>query len=138
MIFTSYTYVLFLAIVFFVHWLLPRSWRKVFLVIASYVFYCSWRPEFGLLLLGVSLFNWWYGKFVLARTQRTSALLLGIAVNLSPLMYFKYFNFFLANVGHMSQWLGMAWQAPILPIILPLGISFFTFQGIAYLIDVTA
>jgi alginate O-acetyltransferase complex protein AlgI len=138
MIFTSYTYVLFLAIVFCLHWLFPQSWRKPFLILASYVFYCSWKIEFGLLLLGVSLFNWWYGKYVLARTERTGLLWVGIAVNLAPLFYFKYFNFFLSNVGHMSQFLGMAWQAPVLPIILPLGISFFTFQGIAYLFDVTA
>src|SRR6266478_3725255 len=87
MIFTSYTYVLFLAIVFCLHWLMPQSWRKAFLILASYVFYCSWKWEFGFLLLGVTLFNWAYGKYVLARMERMSALLAGIAVNLAPLIY---------------------------------------------------
>jgi len=137
MIFTSYTYLSFLIIVFCLHWLIPQSWRKLFLVLASYVFYCSWRMEFGLLLLGVTLFNWSYAKFVLAKTQRTSALFFGIAVNLAPLIYFKYSGFLLHNAAQLSHLLRMSWQSPVLHIILPLGISFFTFQGIAYLIDVT-
>ncbi|HEV8606596.1 MAG TPA: MBOAT family O-acyltransferase [Tepidisphaeraceae bacterium] len=138
MIFTSYTYLLFLAIVFCLHWLFPQSWRKPFLVLASYVFYCSWRIEFGLLLLGVTLFNWSYAKFILSKSQRTSALLLGIAFNLAPLIYFKYSGFLLANAARLSHLIGLSWQSPVLHIILPLGISFFTFQGIAYLFDVAA
>ncbi len=138
MIFTSYTYVLFLAIVFLVHWLLPVSWRKFFLVVASYVFYCSWKIEFGLLLLGVTLFNWAYAKYVLTKTEKTSALLAGIAVNLAPLIYFKYSGFFLTTGAQILHALGASVHAPLLHIILPLGISFFTFQGIAYLFDVAA
>jgi alginate O-acetyltransferase complex protein AlgI len=138
MIFTSYTYLLFLAVVFVIHWSLPSAARKLFLVVASYVFYCSWKWQYGFLLLGVSLFNFTYARWVLARSASTGALVLGIAVNLSLLIYFKYTNFFLANAAGVGRVFGLHWQAPILDIILPLGISFFTFQGVAYLFDVAS
>jgi alginate O-acetyltransferase complex protein AlgI len=138
MIFTSYTYLLFLAVVFVLHWLLPTAARKPFLVAASYFFYCSWKWQYGFLLLGVSLFNFAYARWVLARAGSMPALVLGIAVNLSALIYFKYMNFFLANAAAAARLFGVHWQAPILNIILPLGISFFTFQGVAYLFDVAS
>jgi alginate O-acetyltransferase complex protein AlgI len=138
MIFTSYTYLLFLAAVFLLHWSMPVAWRKPFLVFASYVFYCTWKWQFGFLLLGVSLFNWTYARWVLARVGTMRALLVGIVINLMPLIYFKYTNFFLANIAVMARLAKWQWQAPGWNIILPLGISFFTFQGIAYLFDVAA
>jgi D-alanyl-lipoteichoic acid acyltransferase DltB (MBOAT superfamily) len=138
MIFTSYTYLLFLMAAFVIHWCLPVAARKWFLVVASYVFYCSWKWQFGFLLLGVSLFNWTYARWVLARAASARTLALGIAVNLSALIYFKYTNFFLANAAAVARLFGSHWHAPTLNIILPLGISFFTFQGVAYLFDVAS
>ena len=78
MIFTSYTYLLFLLAAFLIHWSLPTALRKPFLVLASYVFYCTWKWQFGFLLLGVSLFNWCYARWVLARAESMAALILGI------------------------------------------------------------
>jgi D-alanyl-lipoteichoic acid acyltransferase DltB (MBOAT superfamily) len=138
MIFTSYTYLLFLTAAFVIHWSLPVSARKLFLVAASYFFYCTWKWQFGFLLLGVSLFNWTYARWVLARAASTWTLALGVAANLSPLLYFKYSNFFLANATTVSRLFGSHWHATLLDIILPLGISFFTFQGVAYLFDVAS
>ena len=129
MVFTSYTYVLFLLLVFLLHWSLPVSWRKPLLIVASYVFYCSWRWELGFLLLGVSLFNWAYARWVLMRWATLSALLVGVAANLAPLLYFKYTGFFLENVTTIANLLGSRWQAPLVDIVLPIGISFFTFQA---------
>jgi D-alanyl-lipoteichoic acid acyltransferase DltB (MBOAT superfamily) len=136
MIFTSYTYVAFLLLVFLLHWSMPVSWRKPLLIAASYVFYCSWRWEFGFLLLGVSLFNWSYGRFVLPRWPTLPLLLLGVAANLTPLIYYKYTGFFIQNAAAVAHWLGSGWVPPSLSILLPLGISFFSFQGIAYLVDI--
>jgi D-alanyl-lipoteichoic acid acyltransferase DltB (MBOAT superfamily) len=135
-VFTSYTYVAFLALVFLLHWSAPVSWRKPILIVASYIFYCSWRWEFGFLLLGVSLFNWSYARWVLQRWHGPPALWFGICANLAPLLIFKYTGFLLANAGSLASWFGASWH-PIVPeIILPIGISFFTFQGVAYLVDV--
>lgn len=138
MIFTSYAYVVFLLTAFVIHWSLPPAWRKPFLVAASYVFYCSWKWPFGFLLLGVSLFNWSYGRYVVARSDSARPLALGILVNLTPLIYFKYTNFLVTNVAGLAGIFGSGWHPRALDIILPLGISFFTFQGIAYLIDVAS
>jgi alginate O-acetyltransferase complex protein AlgI len=138
MIFTSYTYLLFLIAAFLIHWSLPGRLRKPFLVFASYVFYCSWKWQYGFLLLGVSLFNWCYARWVVSRVQSMSSLVLGIMVNLGALIYFKYTYFILGNVSAIAHVLGLNWHSPTLNIILPLGISFFTFQGIAYLFDVAA
>jgi D-alanyl-lipoteichoic acid acyltransferase DltB (MBOAT superfamily) len=138
MIFTSYTYLLFLLAAFIIHWCLPVKARKPFIIIASYVFYCSWKWQYGFLLLGVSLFNWTYARWVLARAASMGTLLLGIAVNVGLLIYFKYTNFFLANIAAAARLAGSHWQPPVLNIILPLGISFFTFQGVAYLFDVAS
>jgi D-alanyl-lipoteichoic acid acyltransferase DltB (MBOAT superfamily) len=135
-IFTSYTYIAFLVLAFLLHWTVPVSWRKPLLIAASYVFYCSWRWELGFLLLGVSLFNWAYARWVLLRWQSTWPLMLGVAVNLTPLIYFKYTSFLIANAAQVADWVGAGWQPRPLDILLPIGISFFTFQGIAYLVDV--
>jgi alginate O-acetyltransferase complex protein AlgI len=133
-IFASYTYIAFLVLTFLLYWCLPRALRRPLLIAASYLFYCSWDWRFGFLLLGVSLFNWAFGRFVLGRGM-TQYLSLGIIVNLSPLFVFKYLAFFLTNVDVALRAIGLT-ALPIPSLILPLGISFFTFQGIAYLVDV--
>ncbi|HXJ75345.1 MAG TPA: hypothetical protein VNM37_20995, partial [Candidatus Dormibacteraeota bacterium] len=136
MMFTTYSYFGFLLIAFLVHWSLPVAWRKAFLVGASYFFYCTWRWEFGFLLLGVSLFNWAYGRWVLARCARGWTLVLGIAANSLPLVYFKYTGFLVTNLAGAVNLLGGHWHPMVPTVLLPLGISFFTFQGIAYLVDI--
>ena len=136
MIFTSYTYVGFLLVVFLVNWLLPARMRNAFLVVASYVFYAAWKWQFAFLLLGLSVFNWAYARWILAKAESTWPLIVGVGVNLGALVYFKYTNFLIANVAAVANLLGGGWHPSPADIILPLGISFFTFQGIAYLFDV--
>jgi alginate O-acetyltransferase complex protein AlgI len=137
-IFTSYTYIFFLLVVFFIYWGLPPSLQKLFLVMASYIFYCSWNWQFGFLLLWVSVFNWAYGRWVVSKAQSTLPLFLGIIINLSPLIYFKYKIFIFSNIVNTAHILGLNWHIALYEMVLPLGISFFTFQGIAYLIDVAS
>jgi alginate O-acetyltransferase complex protein AlgI len=135
-IFTSYTYVLFLALAFGVHWLAPDRMRKWVLVVLSYVFYCSWRWEYAFLLLGVSLFNWRYGLLLSRRDVSARLLGFGIVANLAPLLYFKYTGFFVQSLNDVVRLTGAeSFRVP--QILLPLGLSFFTFQGVAYLVDVT-
>lgn len=136
MVFTSYTYLLFLTCAFALHWILPVSWQKPFLVLASYAFYCTWQWQFGFLLLALSLFNWAYGRWVMPRAQSIWALVGGVAVNLSILLYFKYTSFLLINLAAAVRLFGSAWNPSLDEIVLPLGLSFFTFQGIAYIFDV--
>ncbi|HUQ20435.1 MAG TPA: MBOAT family O-acyltransferase [Gemmatimonadaceae bacterium] len=118
--------------------MLPEKSRKYFLVFASYVFYASWKWQFCFLLLGLSLFNWAFGRWVLASAKTMRPLVVGILINLAALVYFKYTNFLIANAAAVADLLGVSWRPSPADIILPLGISFFTFQGIAYLFDVAA
>ena len=136
MIFTSYTYILFLSVMFVLHWGVPTAWRRVVLIAGSYLFYCTWDWRFGFLLLGVSLFNWAYGRWLAGKPDLTWPLVFGILIDLTPLLYFKYTNFTLTNVSSLVRLAGGSWQYHAADIILPLGISFFTFQGIAYLVDI--
>ena len=136
MIFTSYTYVVFLLSTFGLYWSMPERWRKPFLVAASYLFYCSWKWQYMFLLLAVTLFNWSYGRWVLTRAVNGRLLALGITLNLAPLFYFKYSSFAVSNVEALIGIFGFSCNISMPSILLPLGISFFTFQGIAYLIDV--
>jgi D-alanyl-lipoteichoic acid acyltransferase DltB (MBOAT superfamily) len=136
MIFTSYTYILFLSVMFVLYWGLSVAWRRLFLIAGSYLFYCTWDWRFGFLLLGISLFNWAYGRWLALKPDLTWPLVIGILVDLTPLLYFKYTNFVFSNVSSVLQCVGGSWQYNAADIILPLGISFFTFQGIAYLVDI--
>jgi alginate O-acetyltransferase complex protein AlgI len=134
--FASYGYLVFLAAAFVLHWALPARLRRPFLVLASYAFYASWNWPYAFLLLAVSIFSWAWGLLLEKKEEPGGLLLIGIAVELAPLLYFKYTNFFVQNLGSLARVAGAHWQPRLFDIALPLGISFFTFQGIAYLVDV--
>jgi alginate O-acetyltransferase complex protein AlgI len=137
MVFSSYAFILvYLPIVLAIVWLTARlaGARAVIgvLTIASFAFYAYWDWRFLPVLLGSILFNHYMAKLLL-HTERHRRLLLslGIAGNLLCLGYFKYWNFVVANVGLMT---GVEFD--FAAVVLPIGISFFTFQQIAYLVDV--
>jgi D-alanyl-lipoteichoic acid acyltransferase DltB (MBOAT superfamily) len=136
-LFNSLEYLLlFLPSVVVVYFLLNRyqlsTIAKLWLVFASFVFYCRHIPVFGILLLVSILFNFGMGRLI-HRQQKYSGILLLVAVstNLTTLGYFKYANFFVNNLVALT-----GWQLTLGKIVLPLGISFFTFTQIAYLVDV--
>jgi len=137
MLFNSLEYILlFLPVTVIVYFLLNRfQWTlvaKLWLVLASFVFYCRLVPVFGILLLVSILVNYSFGRLI-NRHENHKGLLLALAVGLNLLVlgYFKYANFFVDNLALLT-----GWQLSLSKIILPLGISFFTFTQIAYLVDV--
>jgi len=135
MIFTSYTYVVFLAVSFGLYWTVKPGWRKPLLILASFIFYCSWKWQYGFLLAGLAVFNWGFGRWVACRQERAHWLWPGVIVNVGTLVYFKYTRFLILNISALMLRLGgESIQVP--DILLPLGVSFFTFQGVAYLVDV--
>lgn len=118
-----------------------QSWaaRKGFLLAASWLFYAAWNPPFVLLLIFSSTLDWWLARRMtgIARpVDRLPWLRLSLAVNLGILAIFKYQYFILGNVTWSLERLGIHWQSPDLGLILPVGISFYTFQSISYAIDV--
>jgi alginate O-acetyltransferase complex protein AlgI len=111
------------------YWARTPAGRQAVLVTASLLFYAGWDPRFVPALMGLTVANWaiarWFGA-----TRRDAVLVLGIVLNLAVLGVCKYANFLGANLAGLA---GLGWTP--LPIILPLGVSFFTFQKISYLVD---
>ncbi len=141
MLFNSFAFVYFFVIVFTLYWLLFRRHRaqNVILLGAGYFFYGCWDWRFLSLLIGSTLVDYACG-LVVHRTQRPGKrkLVLGLsmAVNLGMLGFFKYCNFFTASFQDLFQHFGVELSMPVLQVLLPIGISFYTFQSMAYVIDV--
>ena len=127
--FNSLSYLLFLPLVCLVHWRLPHRLRWLWLLGASWLFYFLWEPRAGLLLVGITIVTWLCARGI-SRSERTSArrLLLALALitALGVLGIFKYAGFFASMLG-----LDLS-----LRILLPVGISFYTFQTLSYVLDV--
>jgi alginate O-acetyltransferase complex protein AlgI len=138
MIFSSFPYLLFFAVLLCLMAVI-RSERlqKGFLLLASYFFYACWDYRFVLLLWLLSLVNFWVGREIEAQAdpQRRKVWLIGgLSFDLAVLGFFKYFNFFVGSANAVLRPLHLA--LPLLAIILPVGISFVTFEVISYLVDI--
>lgn len=134
MLFNSIEFAIFLPIVFALYWLLKKhlKWQNLFVVVASYIFYGWWDWRFLVLIAFTSLCSWGSGLLI-EKTQKPKLwLTLNIVVNLLILGLFKYFNFF---VGSFCELFGIT-NLATLKLILPVGISFYTFQALSYSIDV--
>ncbi|URD61257.1 MBOAT family protein [Sphingomonas sp. KRR8] len=140
MIFNSLTFILFFAVVLLLH-NLPFSWRqkKINLLLASYLFYAAWNPPFVILLWISTVVDWWAAQWMI-RSERQSTrrawMIISVVVNLGMLGFFKYGNFLLDNFVLLAGSLGVVYQPPKWDIILPVGISFYTFATLSYTLDV--
>ncbi len=142
MLFNSFEFLLFLPIVFVLYWHVfrKRKWQNLLIVIASYFFYGWWDWRFLFLIALTSLFSFGSGLLIeeYKRNKHISRFLsaFNIIVNLSILGVFKYFNFFVENIDALFGQLGYHLDWGTIHIILPVGISFYTFQALSYTIDV--
>ncbi len=140
MLFTTLTFLLFLPIVFAAYWLLPRQrWRNGVVVAASYVFYGWWDARFAVLMAVASLVDFAAARLI-ARTEspgrRKAILAASCACSLGLLGYFKYAGFFMENAQALAGALGLHLTPFETKVVLPVGISFYTFQTLSYVIDV--
>lgn len=112
--------------------------REIMLVTASFIFYAAWDWRFCFLLGGSAIFNHYAAKIMTARPADRRRLILTVAIgaNLIVLGFFKYFNFFIESANEALYYFGAEEGFDFFDIILPVGISFFTFQGISYIVDV--
>lgn len=143
MLFNSLLYPVFLVVVVAASWALTRlrHWRLLFLLVASWLFYMSWNPRFIVLIIISTLVDFFIAKAIedtpQDNTRRRKALLYtSLVSNLGLLGYFKYTNFGLQSVSGVLNLLGLQVTIPHFDIILPVGISFYTFQTISYTVDV--
>lgn len=140
MTFTTLTFVVFLLLTFTSYWKLgKRSLQNIFLVVISYIFYGWWDYRFCFLLLASSSVDYWIGLY-LARSDadRTRKFLLfsSLCINLGLLGFFKYWNFFSQSLVDTLSLVGWKLDYVALNVILPVGISFYTFQTLSYTIDI--
>ncbi len=141
MLFPTVQFGIFFVIVFALNWALVERplWRHSFLVAASYFFYACWDWRFMFLLFGCSTANYLFGRWIGAtenERRRKTLLVLSLIWNLGLLGYFKYCNFFLSSLDSLLRAIGWPVSVPVLEVVLPVGVSFFTFEAISYVVDV--
>jgi alginate O-acetyltransferase complex protein AlgI len=139
MLFNSLHFLVFFPIVVGLYFALPARWRAPLLLVSSYYFYLSWKPVYGLLLAATTLLDYFSGvrmSRLASPAQRRPWLYLSLASNLSTLFIFKYFNFFTTTAVELATALHVPFAAPTLALALPVGVSFYTFQSVAYIVDV--
>ncbi|MFA5133268.1 MAG: MBOAT family O-acyltransferase [Patescibacteria group bacterium] len=141
MLFNSFVFIFaFLPITFLVFWLLKgKNQRYIWLTVTSYIFYGYWNWKFVFLMLASSLIDYFAGLYI-HKTEnskrRKLALIISMSANLGLLGFFKYFNFGLDTIRYIGDLFNLSPNLPMLNIILPVGISFYTFQTMSYTIDV--
>lgn len=144
MVFPTLNFLIFYMVVWPLSWGLVRANRhtlhKLLLIAASYVFYAFWSWRLAFLLFGSVLLNWGVGWLLGAladrRWLRRIVLALGVLANLSLLGFFKYYAWFSEELNALLVSWNVGRELPLLEIVLPIGISFFTFQGISYIVDI--
>lgn len=137
--FNSLHFVFFLPIVFGLHWLLPHQWRWMLLLAASYYFYMTWNPWFGILLFGTTLIDWWSALQIEKATsliRKKVFLLVSLLSNLGCLAGFKYSAFLYNTFEWSSSQFTDDTPNYMAALIIPVGLSFYVFHSLSYTIDV--
>jgi len=138
-VFNSVIFAAFLAVVFTVYWTAPPRWRNPILLVGSYFFYGWWDWRFLSLLAISTLVDYTIGRRMAhteVKRSRTRLLVLSSLVNLGILGVFKYSNFFIDSLSSLTSSIGLGELNPALSVVLPVGISFYTFQTLSYTFDV--
>jgi len=139
MSFISVFYLLFLALAASVFYSLPTRYRTFWLLFVSYFFYFTWQPAFSIVLLCVTLLAFLFGKKIASISDEKPKkrwLAGSVIILLLPLIFFKYFNFLNENLARTLNLFSLSNPLPNQPYLIPLGISFFTFQAISYVTDI--
>ena len=141
MLFNSIHFALFLPFVFLIYWLLSKGklkWQNLFLLVASYFFYATWNWHCLFLLLFSTVLDFIAGIKIHQSSPKVKKvwLYLAIIINIGFLALFKYYNFFATSFAESLLKIGVKVDVVLLDIILPIGISFYTFHGLSYLVDV--
>lgn len=142
MLFNSFSFAVFLPVVFILYWFVTQKNLKaqnILLLVASYFFYACWDWRFLFLLMFSTLLDYFTGIIMCRSTSTTvrkTWFWLSIVINLGFLGVFKYFNFFVTSFADALMGLGLEANPPLLEVILPVGISFYTFHGLSYVIDI--
>ncbi len=139
MLFNSFAFLIFFPVVCTIYFILPKKFRWVFLLIASYYFYMNWKPVYAILIGISTIITYLCGIFVEksdTKLRKKIFLVASILLNFGILFIFKYFNFINSSIFTLLDHFHLRWEVPNLDLLLPVGISFYTFQAVGYTIDV--
>lgn len=137
MLFNSLPFLIFFPLVTLLYWVLPFRLRNPMLLIASYYFYMCWEPVYALLILLSSITTWGCALLIYRRRQQRKLWLVScLILNFGILFLYKYMGFFNSEVTGLLRHLGIDIHIPTFALLLPVGISFYTFQAVGYIIDV--
>ena len=139
MLFNSGQFCVFLPIVFSLYWLLPDKYKWALLMTASYYFYMSWNAKYVFLILGTTAVTYFAAIYInRVQNSKTKKVILtaSIVICLGVLVLFKYFNFIFELVDSVLSIFSIKMNPFTLKLLLPVGISFYTFQTLSYVIDV--
>lgn len=139
MVFNSYHFLVFFPVVTALYYLLPKRVRWLWLLLASYYFYMCWNAGYALLIALSTVVTYACARVmpeIGKRDLRRAVMIAGLGVNLGILGYFKYYNFFAETLARGFNLIGVSVQLPYADVLLPVGISFYTFQALGYMLDV--
>ena len=146
MIFNSFKFIILYPFIFLFYYVIPAKFaklRNIYLLILSYLLYLQWKPAFVFVLLGVTLITYWGGQILESEdseknkvNKRKKLVLLFVLLALLPLLLFKYYNFINDSLAFGLAAIGLQFSLPGLNWAIPMGISFFTFQAVGYMLDV--
>ena len=136
MSFTSLNFLLFFPIVCILNYLVPKQWRWVYLLVVSFAFYINWQPIYALLLAAVIVLTYFVGIKIGGGNYSKRWLTVGILLPLLSLFTFKYYNFINESVFSLLDIVGLRIKLPEMKALMPIGISFYTFMAISYIVDV--
>lgn len=140
MLFNSFAFLVFFPLVCLLYFILPFKYRWAFLLVASYYFYMNWKPVYAVLIFTSTAITYLTSllieRYNNKRKWKRAFLTLSIVLNLGILFLYKYFDFINESVAALFGWLHIGWTVPNLDLLLPVGISFYTFQAVGYTIDV--
>lgn len=146
MVFNSIDFLVFFPVVLFVYFVIPKKMRYVWLLVSSYYFYMSWNPKYAVLIAISTVITYLSGILIgktakiddegKRKNRKKSIVACSFVTNLGILFFFKYFDFALENINYLLGRFGIAVIDKPFDVLLPVGISFYTFQALSYTMDV--
>lgn len=139
MLFNSFSFAIFLPIVFIIYWIIPKKFQWIVLLISSYYFYMSWNVKYVFLILFTTIVSYMTAILVEKEKkalQRKIYVIVALIVSLGILVFFKYFNFISTSMADILGVFSIQYSPFLVNVLLPVGISFYTFQTLSYVIDV--
>ena len=136
MLFNSTDFLIFFPITLILYWIFPKKLRYICLFIASYIFYMFWNPKYALLMATSTIVTFLSGILIEKLKYKRIVVAFSFIINIAILVFFKYFDFLLQNINILLAALNIELVEKPFDIVLPVGISFYTFQILSYIIDV--